>query len=298
MKTQRCPICNQNAPFYCTKDRASYYKCDFCKAIFQHPLPVLQEMMDYANKEYSSGLYKEYLDANELKNATFRYRFEKVLEVFKVTNHSGISPRILDIGCSNGRFIDVAIQNSIDAWGLELSENAIAAATPEVRKKIYHGDANKIANLGIEKFNIITAFDLIEHLFDPIEFLNNLQKLITKDGIVILTTPDTGNMLRPLMGKSWPMLQPFQHTVLLSRKSARILLQKTNYQDIHISSTKKTFTPEYLFGQLRGPSPSIYKAYEKIKGAIPQFIRNSKFQVNIGEMMITASPLLKTAHGE
>ncbi len=246
--------------------------------------------MDYANTEYSSGLYKEYLEANDLKYATFEYRLQKVLEAFKEQNHSKSSPRILDVGCSNGRFIEVALRNGIDAWGLELSENAIAAAAPATRERIYHGDANNIESLGMEKFDIITAFDLIEHLFDPFSFLNNLRKIISKNGLIVFTTPDASSLPRTLMGKSWPMLQPFQHTILLSRKASVILLRKTNYGNISVTGTKKVFTLDYLFNQLRGPSPNIYRSYHRFNRILPRFLKENKIQINIGEMMLAASP--------
>jgi len=247
--------------------------------------------MDYANAEYSNGLYREYLEANDLKYATFEYRLNKVVESFRKQPSSGTSPKILDVGCSNGRFIEVAIRNGLDAWGLELSENAIAAATPSVRTRIHRGDANNIESLGLEKFDIITAFDLVEHLFDPFSFLNNLRKMITENGLVVLTTPDASSPVRALMGKNWPMLQPFQHTILLSRKSSEMLLHKTNYTNVFVEGTKKVFTLDYLFNQLRGPSPSLYQSYNRFHKILPRFIRENKMQVNIGEMMLVASPM-------
>jgi spore maturation protein CgeB len=289
MNTKNCPICDHASSHYCSKDRATYFRCSFCGTIFQNPLPTLQEMMDYANAEYSGGLYKEYLEANDLKYATFEYRLKKVMEAFNKRNPAGTTPRILDVGCSNGRFIEVAVRNGIDAWGLELSENAIAAAAPETKKRIYHGDANKIESLGIEKFNIITAFDLIEHLFDPITFLDNLRKVMTPNGIIVITTPDAGSFLRVIMGNAWPMLQPFQHTVLLSRKASKILFQKAKYNYISSSGTRKVFTTDYLFKQLRGPSPSIYGMYDRTHKILPRFVKENKIQVDIGELMAVAS---------
>jgi len=291
MNTKNCPICTQAAVPYCSKDRANYFKCGFCGTIFQYPLPTLKEMMDYANAEYHNGLYKEYLEANDLKYATFEYRLNKVIQAFNKQNHSQVSPRILDVGCSNGRFIEVALRHGIDAWGLELSENAIAAAAPTVQARIYHGDANKIENLGTENFDIITAFDLIEHLFDPFSFLNNLCRVITKNGLIVITTPDASSLHRILMGKNWPMLQPFQHTILLSRNASKMLLQKTNYKDISVDGTEKVFTLDYLFNQLRGPNPNLYQIYNRFNKILPSFIKENKVQVNIGEMMISASPI-------
>lgn len=291
MNTKNCPICTQQAILYCSKDRANYFRCDSCGTIFQDPLPTLQEMMDYANAEYSNGLYKEYLEANDLKYATFEYRLNKVIEAFKRQNPSEAIPRLLDVGCSNGRFIEVASRNGIESWGLELSENAIAVASPATRDRIYHGDANNIENLGMEKFDIITAFDLVEHLFDPFSFLNNLYKMITTNGIIVITTPDASSLPRTLMGKNWPMLQPFQHTILLSRKASKMLLQKTNYKDISVDGTKKVFTLDYLFNQLKGPNPNLYQIYNRFEKILPNSIKENKIQVNIGEMMVSASPI-------
>jgi 2-polyprenyl-3-methyl-5-hydroxy-6-metoxy-1,4-benzoquinol methylase len=247
-------------------------------------------MMDYANVEYTGGLYKEYLEANDLKYATFVYRLDKVMGVFKKRNRPETLPRILDVGCSNGRFIEVAVQNGFDAWGLELSEKAIAAAAPETKKRIYHGDANHIESLGIDKFNIITAFDLIEHLFDPIRFLGNLINIITPDGMIVITTPDASSLFRVIMGRNWPMLQPFQHTILLSRKATTTLLQRAKYDPILSGGTKKVFTVDYLFKQLRGPNPLLFGTYNHLNKILPRFVKENQFQVNIGEMMIVASP--------
>jgi spore maturation protein CgeB len=291
MKKMKCFICDHDSSLYCVKDRATYYKCKSCGTIFQYPFPTLQEMTDYANKEYKDGMYKKYLDANDLKYATFEYRLKKVLERFNMPKPSGASTRVLDVGCSNGRFIEVALRNNLDAWGVDFSESAKAAASPAVRDRIYLGDANKIDSMGIEKFDIITAFDIIEHLFDPIAFLNNLRKLLRKGGIVVMTTPDASSLLRPMMGKSWSMLQPYQHTILLSRKGCKILLQKSKYDHILISATKKVVTPDYLFGQLVGLNPLLYRMYEGGKKVLPRFVREKYIQVDIGEMMVAASPM-------
>lgn len=291
MSKLKCIICDYDSSLYCSKEGATYFKCSSCGTIFQYPFPALQDMVDYANKEYKDGKYKKYLDADDLKYATFEYRLKKVLEQFNTQKRLGASPRVLDVGCSNGRFIEVALRNELDAWGVEFSESAIAAASEDVRGRIYHGDANNIDNLGIKKFDVITAFDLIEHLFDPISFLNNLRKLLNKNGIIVMTTPDASSPLRSIMGKSWPMLQPFQHTILLSRKGCKIMLQKAKYEHISIGATKKVVTPDYLFGQLVGINPLLHRIYESGKRILPRFVREKHIQVDIGEMMVVASPM-------
>jgi 2-polyprenyl-3-methyl-5-hydroxy-6-metoxy-1,4-benzoquinol methylase len=285
-----CPICNHaETKFYFPKNKANYFRCSTCGTIFQHPLPTLQEMIEYANAQYDDGVYKEYLKADEIKYATFEYRLDKVLDMLKQNNHSETSPKILDVGCSNGRFIEVALNRGLDAWGVDFSESAIAAASPKVKPRIYRGDANDIVKLGVGKFDVITAFDLIEHVFDPVAFLNSLRGILAENGVVVFTTPDSSGLIRSIMGKNWPMLQPFQHTILLSQKSAAILLAKANFNPMFIAGTQKVFTLDYLFGQLEAPTPSIYNVYTKAKWLLPASLREKKIQINIGEMMVGAT---------
>ena len=290
MDATNCLICRGAASFYCSKGRAAYFKCGACGTIFQQPLPTLKEMKDYVDAQYLGGLYKEYLEADELKYAGFERRLADVMGIFSGRNPSAGPPRMLDAGCSNGRFVEVAVRHGLDARGLELSENAIAAAPPGIGKRIYHGDANQLETLGIGKFDIVTVFDLLEHLFDPARFLKNLRKITAADGIIVITTPDAGSFLRLMMGGAWPMLQPFQHTILLSRKAAGMLLREAGFGVISCGGAKKVFTPDYLFGQLRELNPRLHGAYEKIKKILPKSAREHKIRANLGEMMIAAAP--------
>lgn len=284
-----CPICQSQSNHYCDKNQSVYYRCNSCGAVFQHPLPSLDEMINYANVEYNKGMYKEYLNADEIKNATFSYRLEKVLEIYRKHNKS-LPPkiRLFDVGCSNGRFIEIAMKQGFDAWGLEFSENAIAAASPDIQSRIYKGDANEIGKLNLGTFDIITAFDLVEHVFDPVAFLKSVRQLAANNSVLVFATPDASSIIRPLMGRNWSMLQPFQHTVLLSRKSALRLLEAAGLELISIDSTKKVFSADYLFGQLQAVNPTLHRIYTIIQKMLPKALRDKKFMVNIGEMMFGA----------
>src|SRR5690349_14815134 len=70
----RCPVCTAVAHEYCTKGPAKYYRCRACRTIFQNPLPTVTDMMRYADREYAEGVYRSYVEAGEMKRATFRRR--------------------------------------------------------------------------------------------------------------------------------------------------------------------------------------------------------------------------------
>ena len=73
--------------------------------------------------------------------------------------------RLLDIGCSCGYFMEVAASRGFDVQGVEFSRSAIAAANPGIRSRIFEGTLENLPVDGL--FDVVSAFDLIEHVHDP-----------------------------------------------------------------------------------------------------------------------------------
>lgn len=280
-KTANCPICQTKAVFYCQLNPASYFRCRACGTIFQNSLPTIEEMERYADQEYAEGLYKSYVQARSIKHLTFRKRLEKIAQRAK-------GNRVLDVGCSCGYFLDIALELGYDAYGVEFSAVAISAATTETRARITQDDVNKIASLQAETFDIVTAFDVIEHTIDPIQFLADLRKLLKPGGLLVITTPDTHHFLRPLLGKRWPMLQPLQHTVLFSRQSLALALEKTGYEQVELMAAKKVLTPDYLADQVKVYLPFLTRLYQITARVLPRKLRELPLAVNISEVMAFA----------
>lgn len=273
-----CPICGAHASLHCKKGRACYFKCAECDALFQWPLPTLGEMVEYAEREYQGGMYTRYVRARDLKQATFRARMAAIRD------RAG-SGRLMDLGCSCGYFIECALQEGFDAHGVEFSAEAIAVARPEIRERIFHGDVNELTQTHLASYDVVTAFDIIEHTFEPLELLSSVRGLLRKGGLLAVTTPDTGHFLRFLMGARWPMLQPHQHTVLFSRQSLMRALRTTGYTDVEVLTAQKVLTADYLVGQIEVHNPWIARLYRTMSCVIPRGWRRLPMSVNIGEIM-------------
>lgn len=276
--TCKCPLSNENAHFYCNKPPATYYISKNTGLIFQKQAPTIQAMKTYADAEYVSGVYQEYASATSLKYETFKRRAELIRKRVG-------SGRLLDVGCSCGFFLETSLQYGFDAYGIEFSKEAIALAKPEIRKRISCGDVNKWQPDKGDKFDVIVAFDIIEHTQDPLQFLCNLRQMLSNNGWLIVTTPDTGHFLRYLMRSHWPMLQPLQHTYLFSKKALHKALEITGFRHIHIQNADKTLSLDYLMNQLKANNPLLSKIYRTFSLLLPESLRNKAFSVNIGEML-------------
>ncbi len=244
-------------------------------------MPTLEQMRDYVNAQYASGVYADYVNAAALKSLTFSRRAAKI----RASSGTG---RLLDVGASCGYFIDEAIKAGFDAYGLELSAEAIASAPAHLRERLTLGDVNALTARGEAPYAVVTAFDIIEHTFDPIGFLQSLRSVAAPEATVVVTTPDTGHFLRYLLRSKWPMLQPMQHTVLFSRRSLLLALTRAGLTDVRITVARKTLTADYLAGQVEMYLPLPVRAYRTAARMIPSNITNAPISINIGELMAFA----------
>jgi SAM-dependent methyltransferase len=98
---------------------------------------------------------------------------------------------LLDVGCGEGVFVHYAREKGFNAFGIDFSQESIEAG-----KRLYELDTIYNCTLqdvpiktGIAQFDVITCFEVLEHLDDPAGFLLNISKLLKKDGHLVVSVP-------------------------------------------------------------------------------------------------------------
>jgi SAM-dependent methyltransferase len=177
----------------------------------------------------------------------------------------------------------VAAAHGFDVQGVEFSRSAIAAASPAIRPRIFEGTLDGMPADGL--FDVVSAFDLIEHVPDPRAFLRRCAGLLKPGGTLIISTPDTGHLLRFLMRSRWPMLQPMQHLFLFSRRSFEGALRAEGFADVAMSAAYKTLSLEYLIDQIKSLNPLLSRTLGALAHVLPVTVRRSYRRVNIGEFL-------------
>lgn len=128
--------------------------------------------------------------------------------------------KILDVGCGLGFFLS-GIDDKHEKFGLELSAYACEHAKKYAR--IYDCP---IENLQIEddSFDVVVSHHVIEHVDKPEEFLTKIKKVLKKDGLLILSTPDFESVCAKLFQEKYRMLFDKTHVNLFSFNSLKRLL--------------------------------------------------------------------------
>ncbi|MFW5891249.1 MAG: methyltransferase domain-containing protein, partial [bacterium] len=156
-----------------------WVKCNDCGLIYANPIPDKDSL-----NEYYSLLAKED-DINVENRFEFLVRMSnnRLEKIEKYHNKS----TILDIGTGSGVFVGAAIDRGWEANGLELAEGNCQYAKEKfnielINKDFYEFDPD-------EKYDVVTLFEVIEHLRDPVKAINKAKNLLKEDGVFVLATP-------------------------------------------------------------------------------------------------------------
>ncbi len=169
---------------------------------------------------------------------------------------------LLDIGCSTGLFLDEARAAGFDVRGAELSPHSAAVARDQLELPVHVGDWRD-AGYADASFDVVTLFDVIEHLSDPEAELVAIRRLLKPGGILLQSTPNIDGLFPrlslPLAKRLdyWPHPEPPYHLFQFSRRTLGRLTEKAGYEPLRIDQTRIGL--DYTFG-----TPAAWKVSPKM----------------------------------
>lgn len=260
-----CPVCQEKADFkfiqdYKNKDGEwSLYECLKCHVQFWQPF-----------KNPGSEWYEScagYVVQNIEKPKLSRSYHKKFLNILKNFSEN---TKILDLGCGRGEFLAELKKRGCEIWGVDFDEKAIEVA------KNYYGLKNvyamsfedffKLQNL--PKFDVITFFEVIEHIDNPLEFIRNAVKLLKSDGMIVLSTPSRERMLVNAIKTDFP----YHHLSRWNEIAISNLFRKINFKIIQVDYVEQfQFILDALSERFRfGLVMKTVKVSKNKKNIIPQ----------------------------
>jgi SAM-dependent methyltransferase len=214
----KCCVCGAAAgQVLLTKDGLDVYQCPTCGLAFTYPQP------DFLAEQYDDSYFDLYRKRREFRLRRSDARLSRI----EVIRRPG---RLLDIGCSLGYFVEAALRRGWDAAGVEISPYAALearAAGLDVRT-----GALADAHFAGESFDCVTMWDVLEHVTDPVEHMLEVRRILAKDGLVVIGTPDLGHLLFRLERERWRHIKPGEHIFYFRRSSLGRLLSETGFRTL------------------------------------------------------------------
>ena len=249
--TSICPLCRIGSagsakPLF-EKNGYRLLKCSRCSLVWVSNPPSARDLAKLYS--FESGYHRQTALAASCntidQRAASEYRFISGLR------HPA---RLLDIGCSVGSFLRQAQLHGWKTTGIELSPDTARIGRERYGLDIRVGTVEE-QRIPDESFEIVTLWDVIEHMTDPFAALAMIRPWLTRDGLLILETPNIRGLfphISYIVARRldyWPHPEPPGHLFQFSKATITKALECAGFRLVSIADRRIPLS--YSFGSWR-----------------------------------------------
>lgn len=238
MKKMGCPVCNSNDYRLILKSRDFRYgltnkifslaQCNQCGVVYLNPKPDKREVKRF----YPDGYYDE-------GGRTIKRLLERGLVKLGNLNRRLIicrykkSGKILDLGCGTGEFLQGFDPKRWERCGVEPNPLGYKIAVKKRGIKLYSKELVE-CHFSNDYFDVMTAWHVLEHLSNPRGALKESHRILKKNGILVLETPNTESLAFRIFEKNWFHLDIPRHLSFYSPRTIKKILNEAGFRVIKI----------------------------------------------------------------
>jgi radical SAM superfamily enzyme YgiQ (UPF0313 family)/2-polyprenyl-3-methyl-5-hydroxy-6-metoxy-1,4-benzoquinol methylase len=238
---EACPLCGEPATrlLYTLPD-FRVFRCPRCALVLRDARPNADEAAAmYDDPRYvESDLFANWHADYDEQSAEVRM-FEAALDRLGQATTPG---KLLDVGCAKGLFLHLAQKRGWQPYGVEISRPAAAFARQEFGLEVFNGTLEQ-AQFPPESFDVVSLWDLIEHLDDPFGFLREAARVLKPGGIIVILTPNHDSLITRMayllyhasarhFHKPLDLIYDYHHNWYFSRQTITRALQQAGFGDV------------------------------------------------------------------
>ena len=242
----RCNLCGQDdtEPFH--QERLAYFgreydfkvvRCRNCGLVYTNP-----RLRDYNATYLQSEDGPEDIERHAQAKAPV---FERALkEIIKRQKRQGRRSRgrLLDVGCGSGHFLNAARHSGFAVTGIEPAEVLAEYASEVLGISVYQDKVQNV-QLPFEGFDVITAWDVLEHVADPYTFLRRCGQWLRPDGIMVLRFPSSawqkikGVIIQDWLSMNRPSFSPTIHLHFFNARTFERMARRVGLEVLRVRTT-------------------------------------------------------------
>lgn len=224
-------------------------RCKGCGLIYQNPCPDGDLIKSFYSKDYYTGKSPVSYVKEFKKDVIIANERLKIVERWKPPG------KLLDIGCYSGAFLASAQRRGWDSYGIEISPFIVERAKTK-GLKVYLGEVSDI-NFKDSFFDVVTLFEVIEHLFNPLETLIEIHRILKDDGMLIIQTANMDSFRAKILKPRDYYFLPV-HLYYFTKKTMIKMLKKAGFKnfkifngsEFNIRTEIKLFKDDLFLGRL------------------------------------------------
>ena len=233
--------------------------CTLCDLIYASPVPELSWLVNaYEEAAYDSG------EEASFAAGTYATLLPQILRLIPDAQ------RALDIGTGSGAFLEELLKaNFGEVIGVEPSQAPIKAAKENIRPLIRQ-DVFRASDFESESFSLITCFQTLEHLYDPLCFIKDVADLLKPGGVFYCVIHDHRALSARILGLKSPIFD-IEHLQLFSQGSICELLRKNDFEALEVKGIWNVYPVNYWLKLFPLPKP--------IKKILLNVFRNKRYPI-------------------
>lgn len=285
MKTV-CPFCkNPKAEVLLKNKKYTLVSCTNCSLAYLTPMPTSGQIKKIYQQDYFkndkdlAGGYGDYRGMEKVlkKESQRRIKFIKTF-----TNKN----KLLDLGCGLGTFLKVARETGFIVSGNDISSHAQKVVKDGLKIPFYQGEVSK-ANLPKESFDIVTAWDVFEHILQVNETFQSVARSIKPGGFLFLTTPNIKSWDSQILGKHWYGYKKIpEHLIFFSPQSIRKILEANSFNIIATKTWGFERDLQFLSQKISLYLPNFQKIADPLLSLLS--LREKSIYLPVTDMIVVA----------
>ena len=230
-----CPVCGQEgakewlrAPdrLHGRHEKYMLVRCPGCSLVWLNNPPELSEMHMHYTEAYDN------LISASGQNSPARWGFRK--EALAPHKRSGA---LLDLGCSSGSFLESLKSEGWKLHGIEMSRDCAKIAEAKSGAQVFVGDILE-APFRRESFDVITCFDVLEHLYEPRRVMTKVGEWLKPGGIFYVLVPNVDSAEARVFGSYWHGLELPRHLFHYSPASLKFLADSAGLREVSVETRR------------------------------------------------------------
>lgn len=272
------------ARFNCTSSSYGQHytivRCRRCGLVYTNPRRKAGDILD----DYEHVEDQLYLEERQGRVLTFRRNLHPLERLAPPLNGA----RLLDVGCHIGVFVEIAGERGWDACGVEPSR--WAAAQAQARGLQVITSTLRQAAFPPDSFDVVTMWDVIEHLPDPRGEITEVYRILKPGGLLAVHTINIESLFARLMGHHWPWLMEM-HLFYFSPRTLRRMVEEVGFRVMRWKNQGRYLHLGYLISRLEAYTPVLSRTLNRTVHALG--LHSLAVSVNFGDLftMFARKPL-------
>lgn len=230
-----CPVCEATGAkvwlrgpdrLHGRREEYTLMRCDACALVWLSNPPEPAEM----HLHYTDAYHKLISAGGENSPKRWKLRRQTLLQ----HKQSGA---LLDLGCSSGSFLEFMRGGPWELYGVEMSAEGARIAEARSRATVFAGDVLD-APFPSESFDVITCFDVLEHLYHPRQVLTRVAEWLRPGGIFYVLVPNVDSAEGRVFGSYWHGLELPRHLFHYSPASLRFLAKSVGLHEVSLETRR------------------------------------------------------------